>query len=143
MGLLELASNDSFWRGYDYFKDSKVKNVKELSDDNYAGIVEGSGGNSYQVTIDVPHPKRSTCNCPHAEGTRRICKHKVALYLTVFPEEVDRVFKELEEWESQEEERREKEKEDIKKYVYSLSKQELREALLWRLIDEYDEKEDW
>lgn len=28
MGLLELASGASAWRGYDYYKENKVQNLK-------------------------------------------------------------------------------------------------------------------
>lgn len=136
MGLLEIASGNSFWRGYDYFKDGKVISKKKLDECHYSGTVAGSRKEPYEVTIDLQHPKRSTCNCPHAEGTRRVCKHKVALYFSAFPEEADRAIKEAEEWEAQEEERRQAEYREIEKYVNSLSKQELRRQLLWRLIDE-------
>ena len=136
MGLLDLASGNSLWRGYDYYKDGKVLSTEKTDNCHYAGIVSGSEGAVYEVVIDLSHPKKSTCNCPHAEGTRRVCKHKVALYFSVFPEEAERVLKEAEEWEAEEEKRLEMEYKEIEKYVYSLSKQELREELLWRMIDE-------
>lgn len=136
MGLIEIASNNSFWRGYDYYKDGNVKSKRQISEYQYEGEVEGSESNIYSVMIDVQHPKRSICNCPHAEGSRRICKHKVALYLSIFPEEGERVLREVEEWEASEEQRWQDECKQIEKYVNSLTKQELREQLLWRLIDE-------
>ena len=136
MGLIEIASNNSFWRGYDYYKDGNVKSKRQISEYQYEGEVEGSESNIYSVMIDVQHPKRSICNCPHAEGSRRICKHKVALYLSIFPEEGERVLREVEEWEASEEQRWQDECKKIEKYVNSLTKKELREQLLWRLIDE-------
>ena len=138
MGLLDLASGNSFWRGYDYYKDGKVVSNKKVSDSLYSGTVSGGGKNQYEVTIDLEHPKRSICNCPHAEGVRRVCKHKVALYFAIFPEEADKAIKEEEEWEAEEEQRRQEEYKKIQKYVYSLSKQQLRDELLWRMIDESD-----
>ncbi len=136
MGLLEIASNNSFWRGYDYYRNGNVKSHRQISEYRYEGEITGSDNTTYSVMIDAEHPKRSTCNCLHAEGTRRICKHKVALYLSIFPEEVDRVLREIEEWEAGEEQRWQDECKEMEKYVNSLSKQELREQLLWRLIDE-------
>ena len=136
MGLLEIASNNSFWRGYDYYENGNVKSHRRIDEYRYAGEVEGSENNICSVTIVVKHPKKSTCDCPHAEGSRRVCKHKVALYLTVFPEEVDRVMREIEEWEAEEEQRWKDERKEIERYVNSLTKQELREQLLWRMIDE-------
>ena len=140
MGLLDLASANSFWRGYDYFKDGKVVSKEQVDSCHYSGSVAGDQEASYEVVIDLQHPKRSTCTCPHAEGTRRVCKHKVALYFSVFPEEADRALKEAEEWEAQEEKRRQEETKEIEKYVNSLSKQELREELLWRLLKERENR---
>ena len=100
MGLLEIASNRSFWRGVDYYEAGKVSKWKKI--DNYLYEARVTGSKTYDVVIDVKHPKRSTCDCPHAEGTRRVCKHKVALYLKVFPDELQRVMKEIEEWEREE-----------------------------------------
>lgn len=140
MGLLDIASGNSFWRGYDYFKEGKVQSRKKVNDNTYVGLVDGSGKEPYEVTINLQHPKKSTCNCPHAEGTRRVCKHKVALYFSVFPEEAEKAIKEAEEWEAEEEKRWNEECEEIEKYVYSLSKQELRNQLLWRMIEENDRR---
>ena len=140
MGLLDIASGNSFWRGYDYFREGKVISNEKLSDSLYTGKVAGSRETPYEVTIDLEHPKRSTCSCPHAEGTRRVCKHKVALFFSFFPEEADKAIKEAEEWEAEEEQRQQEEYKEIEKYVYSLSKQQLREELLWRLIDESDRR---
>ena len=136
MGLLEIASNNSFWRGYDYYKNGNVKSHRQIGEYCYEGEVKGCENGIYSVMIDVEHPKRSTCNCLHAEGARRVCKHKVALYLSIFPEEMDRVLREIEDWEAGEEQRWQDECKEIEKYVNSLSKQELREQLLWQLIDE-------
>lgn len=140
MGLLEIASGNSFWRGYDYYKAGNVLRKEKINDSLYRGAVAGSQKTPYKVTIDLQHPKRSICNCPHAEGTRRVCKHKVALYFSVFPEEADRAIKEAEEWEAEEERRRQEEYQEIVQYVNSLSKQELREQLLWRLLDERENR---
>ena len=142
MGLLEIASGNSLWRGYDYYKDSKVKTWQKSDDGHYIGVVEGSEGNLYQVTIDLKHPKKSQCDCPHAEGSRRVCKHKVALYFSAFPEEADRLIKEAEEWEAEEEKRWHEECADVRKYVNSLSKKELQEELYNRIIEE-KERRNW
>ena len=59
MGLLEIASGNSFWRGYDYFKEGKVLTREKLSDTLYSGTVAGSREKPYEVTIDIEHPKVS------------------------------------------------------------------------------------
>ena len=70
--------------------------------------------------IDIEHSKKSTCTCPHAEGTRRVCKHKVALFFSVFPEEADRALREAEEREAYEEKRWQEEYKGLERYVNSL-----------------------
>ena len=140
MGLLDIASGNSFWRGYDYFKEGNVLNLERIDDHKYKGQVIGSGNDPYDVVIDLEHPKRSTCTCPHAEGTRRVCKHKVALYFSLYPEAAEKALKEAEEWEAEEEKRWQDECKEIERYVNSLSKQQLREELLWRIIDEKERR---
>jgi len=142
MGLLDIASGNSFWRGYDYYKASKVKTCTQIDTNLYEGTVEGSEGNIYEVTIDLEHPKKSKCNCPHAEGSRRVCKHKVALYFSLFPEEADNAIKEAEEWEAEEEKRWQEECAEVWKYVKSLSKQELQDEL-YNMIIERKEHHYW
>lgn len=138
MGLLDIASNNSFWRGYDYYENGMVISFSSIGENKYEGKVRGSSDNTYDVVIDVYHPKKSTCTCPHAEGTRKVCKHKVAIYLSVFPEEGKRIVKEAEEYDREQEELRTENYMEIERYVNSLTKQELREELLWRLLDEED-----
>ena len=136
MGLLEIASGNSFWRGYDYYESGKVLSGIRINDQKYQGKVKGSEDNIYDVVLDLKHPKKSTCTCLYAEGTRRVCKHKVALFFSIFPDEAEKAIKEAESWEHQEEERRKEEQEEIERYVNTLSKQELRDELIWRLIQE-------
>jgi hypothetical protein len=136
MGLLDLASANSFWRGYDYYEAGNVISCEKMNDNQYTGKVSGSSNNTYVVSLDLKHPKKSICNCPHAEGSRRVCKHKVALYFSIFPDEAEKAIKEAEEWEKEEEKRQEEELKEIEEYVNSLSKKELREELLWRLVNE-------
>lgn len=104
MGLIDIASGNSTWRGLDYYKENKVSEYKEVSQSEYEGIVIGSNNKSYNVFMDIEHPRKSKCNCPHAKDKRIICKHIVALYFTVFPDEVDKFLKEVEESQKENEE---------------------------------------
>ncbi len=88
------------------------------------------------MVIDIEHPKKSTCNCPHAEGKKIVCKHKVALFFTVFPKEADGYIAEIEESEREEEEWEQERYDQIVEYVNSLSKEELRNALINALLEE-------
>lgn len=137
MGILSLASGASTWRGYEYYKDNKVGKFEKVADQEYAGVVVGTRAEPYKVSINLNHVRQSKCNCPHAEGRRIICKHMVALYFTIFPHEAENYIKEVEEYERAEEQRKEERCREIRKYVYSLSKAELREALLDYMLEEH------
>ena len=53
MKLLNLASNNSFWRGIDYHHENRIISWKELAENCYQGKVRGSGNTVYDVTIDT------------------------------------------------------------------------------------------
>lgn len=142
MGLLELASGNSIWRGIDYYNKKKVISWEKVTQDYYSGIVAGSSGESYTVYIDKQHPRKSTCNCAFANGRRVICKHMLAVLFTAEPEVAEEFLKEVEKYEAEEEKREQQHYEDLEAYVKSLSKSELQEQLLNALIQK-DEKCDY
>ena len=72
MGLIEIASGNSVWRG--------VVSWNKSGNSTYEGVVSGSNGDSYNVYIDKLHPRKSVCNCSIAGGRRVVCKHMIALY---------------------------------------------------------------
>lgn len=124
MGLLNIASNNSVWRGLDYYNSKKVKEFSKVSNYEYEGLVLGNN-KEYNTFINIEHPRKSRCNCKHAKDKRIICKHMIALYFTVLPSEVNIFLKEVEE-----EEKRTKEYNEIiynkmLKYINSLPKSEL------------------
>ena len=130
MGLLDIASGKSVRRGYDYYEKKRVLSYQMINDNLAEGVVSGSNGERYNVTVDLPHAKRSTCDCPHAEGKRRICKHKVALYFTAFPDAARQFIEDLRAYEEAEEERTERLEGAVIDYVHSLKKRELEELVL-------------
>jgi len=130
MELYRSASLQSQFGGYDYFKEKKVKTFENIEGSIYRGKVKGCD-NVYDVTIDIEHPKKNShCNCPHAEGTRIVCKHMVALYFTIFPEKAKQFMKEIDEYNKEVEEYRNELEIKMRKYIKSMSKKELEEALL-------------
>lgn len=135
MGLIETASANSVWRGMDYYESKKVISWERMGTFAYDGVVSGSDGNKYTVHIETNHPRRSTCNCPFAEGRRVVCKHMIALYFTAEPEAADHFLKQVEEWEAEEQKREKQHYEDLRKYVNQLSKAELRERLYDALVE--------
>lgn len=88
MSILTSSSSSSVSRGYDYYKLGKVNNVSQLNNYEFEGYVDGSLKNPYYVKINIKHPRKSYCDCPHANGNI-ICKHMTALYFELFPDEVD------------------------------------------------------
>ena len=142
MGLIDLASSNSLWRGIDYYQSKNVKKIKKISDDEYNSIV--SGTEEYNVHIDINHPRKSTCTCPFADGRRVICKHMVATFFTIYPEEAERIIKEEQECEEEEERLFEEHLEEVREYVNGLTEDEVRALLIDKLMDEwYDDDYRW
>ncbi len=145
MSIVSLASYNSQFRGCDYYEEKKVLKSEQLTESTYHGVVSGSSGEQYDVTIDVAHPRKSTCTCPHAAGRRVICKHMVALYFTFFPNEAasflsdedDDWDEEDENWEN-EDFLREEIDEVLGKVIQKMKKAELQEALADLLTDAPD-----
>ena len=147
MGMLQIASYNSYWRGLDYFECKQVKKLTRLSEFVYDAQVEGT--KLYNVLIDVNHPRKSTCTCPHAAGKSIICKHKVAVYFSIFLEEAQKARderneyrRELEEREKEYDRKVEEQRESIKKYVDSLSENEVRNRLVNYMVNESMKFED-
>ena len=135
MGLIDLASSNSLWRGIDYYQSKNVKKIKKINDDEYDSIV--SGTEEYNVHIDINHPRKSTCTCPFAAGRRVICKHMVATFFTIYPLEAERIIKEEQEYEEAEERLFDEHLEEVKEYVNGLTDDEVRAALIDKLMDEW------
>ena len=51
MGLIEIASGNSVWRGLDYYNDKKVLSWQKSSAEEYDGIVAGSNGKNTQYVL--------------------------------------------------------------------------------------------
>lgn len=65
-------------RGYDYYKNGRVKNIIKLKDGFIAKV---NGGDEYTVTILIDKSKKEIknlkCSCPYAEENN--CKHMAAV----------------------------------------------------------------
>ena len=135
MSLLSCASNTSAWRGYYYFKDHKVLAHDQIDDGQFMGMVQGSNGELYSTMIDVRHPRKSKCNCPHADGKRIICKHMIALFFTVYPLEAQNFYDEAMRYQEDAEQYAEELQNRVVHYVEHMKKAELQQALLALLFD--------
>ena len=135
MGLIDIASSASAWRGYEYYKENRVCSINIMAENEYEGVVSGSSKAPYSVHIDIQHPKRSTCTCPFAEGNKKICKHKVALYFSIFPDEADRYLAAVEQAEKEAEEYEEQIYDLVGQKISKMKKSELQDALWQVLMD--------
>ena len=97
MRFLSAASGKSVWRGLDYHHAGRVKSVRQTGPSEYEGEVWGGAPEPYHVRIDVDHPRRSVCDCPHAKDRLVVCKHKVALFFAAFPDAEGEFLREVEE----------------------------------------------
>ncbi len=139
MKVVNLASSKSAWRGYEYYQEGHVLSYKKYGEGIYHGKVRGSDNNVYDVVLNTEHPRNSICNCPFADGRHVVCKHAVALYFAIFPDDavaykakVDKEQAEYEEWPDGLPDR-------VEAYVRKLSKNQLQEDLLDILFN----TEDW
>lgn len=135
MGLLECASGVSVWRGYDYYKEKKVVAIEEIEANIFSAKVSGNSSQPYSVELHIDHPRKSKCNCPHADGKRIICKHIVATYFTALPDEAEKFYAEAMAYQEEEEQRQEELSDKVWHYVWHMKKSELQEALLQLLFD--------
>ena len=89
------------------------------------------------------YPRKSTCDCPLANGKKIICKHIVAVSLCLDASEADRFKNEKTIYASEEEERRAKKYDKYMGFAKTMSPRELREAYVELMIelDEYRLKE--
>ena len=135
MGVLECASVLSVWRGYEYFKKNRVRGIKQLDENVFSATVQGSASIPYSVELHMDHPRKSICDCPHANGRRVVCKHIVAVYFTILPEEAEEYYAEVLADEEEEEKRQDALSERVIHYVWKMKKNELQQALLELLFD--------
>jgi hypothetical protein len=135
MSLLSLASGQSAYRGYEYFRDKKIIQMEQISDTCYTGIVIGSNGVQYEVTIDTEHPRKSQCSCPHADGRRIICKHMIALYFTAYPQEGKQYISDMEAYWEENEREAERIAEELPAAIHRMKKAELEEVLCQILFE--------
>ena len=57
--------------------------IKKISDVEFKGAVNGS--KEYEVYLNLKNARKSTCNCPLANGKMIMRKHIVATYFKAVP----------------------------------------------------------
>ena len=129
MGIINSASGESCWRGLDYYKSNKIININKINNNEYTSIALGS--KNYNVYLNIEHPRKSTCNCPLANGKRIICKHIVATYFSVVPNSAKDFEEEQEKLQQDYEEYRENQYKNAINYLHNMSKKELIDELIF------------
>ena len=129
------ASMDSAYRGYEYYKKDMVVSVEHKGGGVYSGVVRGSGGAAYDVTVNIKRPRSGSCTCPHAAGRRIICKHMAALYFAALPEKAEQYIAEVEANDAEAEDYQERLWRRVESCVWRMKRAELQAALL-RLLAE-------
>lgn len=149
MGILNSSSSASRYKGFEYYKAKKVISFSKINEEEFEGKVLGSYNNHYDVIINEKHVRKSSCNCPHAAGSRIICKHMVALFFEAYPNELKKYVKdmqnqyyevkaELDKFEH----KKDRQYKQAKAYVDSLSIQQLKIQLInYMLGDDEEETE--
>ncbi len=113
----------------------KVVSLEVTGENIYSATVAGSSSEPYSVELHIDHPRKSNCNCPHADGKRIICKHIVATYFTVLPKEAERFYAEAMAYQEEEEKHQEELSDKVIEYVGKMKKADLCQSLLELLYD--------
>ena len=130
MKVINIASGNSTWRGLESYKEKRILSYNKIDEFRYWGKAKGNHNDIYNVFLDIEHPRKSKCDCPHAKGKRIICKHIVALYFTVFPDEVEVFLKEVEEAQKEYAEYENNLYSKTINHIRDMSKSELEEAMI-------------
>lgn len=137
MGLIDLASSKSMWRGLDYYQNGNVIDVHNIEDSRYAAKVRNNTDTVYDVIVDLDKVRNSQCSCPFKKDKpKAICKHIVAAYFAIFPKEADDLQRAYEEWEAGAEEREAQHLKELEEYVNSLSIEDLRSMVLDHILEQ-------
>ena len=128
MGIISLASGSSCWKGLDYYENKKIIELNKISENEYLSVVKGT--DNYNIYLDTKHPRKSTCNCPLANGKRIICKHIVATFFAAFPNEAKEFEEEQKKLQEEYEKAQEEEYDKVIRYLNKMSKQELISELI-------------
>lgn len=122
------ASSASMWRGYEYYLDKRIIGIKKIKDSEYFAIADGSK-QKYNIHINLEKPRNSICDCPHAKDKRIMCKHKVALYFSVFPDKALEYKRETEVFAEECIKYQKELEEDVSRVIYKMTKSNLINAL--------------
>ena len=58
-------------------KSKRGSKLTKLNDSDYEATVSNVENHEYHVSFNMKHLRKTTCDCPHADGRMIICKYKV------------------------------------------------------------------
>ena len=128
MSVLTCASGSSCWRGLEYYKRNKILQIKKISDIEFKGVV--SGIKEYEVYLNLKNARKSTCNCPLANGKMIMCKHIIATYFKAVPGSAKAFEDEQNRLEKEYDEYQENEYQNVIKFINKMTKKELIDELV-------------
>lgn len=131
MSIISSASGSSCWRGLDYYKKEKVKNISQITEYEFKSDVIGT--EEYNVYLNLKKPRTSKCNCPLANGKMIICKHIVATYFAVVPNSAEDFEEEQKQLQEEYTDYKEEQYLKVIKYIKKMTKKELVDELIWLL----------
>ncbi|MBR6517869.1 MAG: SWIM zinc finger family protein [Bacilli bacterium] len=143
MEILYMCNATTNIRGYYYYKKGFVKELKKIDENIYSSVV--SGTYNYNVILNLNNLRKCSCSCPYKV---KICKHVMATYYTVFPEEAKQyeeglklVIKGYNEHKQRKEEQYNEVYKRALEHVNSLTVAELKKELINFIVDRdyYDE----
>ncbi|MFI3325600.1 MAG: SWIM zinc finger family protein [Clostridia bacterium] len=133
MRLIKLASMQSALRGFNYYEENKVIETSKTNEHEFKSTVKGT--KKYNVYINLKHPRSSTCDCPFAVGRNVICKHMVATYFSLFPDDARLFIQDIERQNEEYEEYIDGLEDRIYAHINKMSKTELRNTLVNLLFE--------
>lgn len=144
---LDSIAGAFVWRGYAYYKENAVLTKRKESETAFSGTVRGTRPAPYDVFLDLAHPENSHCDCPFADGKQIVCKHQIALFFSLFPEEAE-AYREkqeaiLEQKREEEQKQKEREMQEMRKKVELLIRKMPADEARQTLIDLLSEGPEW
>lgn len=89
MNITDYADIPSDLKGYAYYKEKRIRAVREVAPGIYEALADGAADHPYEVRLNINAPRASSCSCPRYQNSRDCCKHMVALFFTLFPDEAE------------------------------------------------------
>lgn len=106
LDIEDFTDSRSFYRGYYYLKDGYVKSSEWVKDAVYKLYVQGSQEEPYEVLLNLDDIEKSRCTCPYCRRNQHIfCKHKVAAFLSLHPDQTLLIDKRIDDLQAEEDDR--------------------------------------